>query len=989
MLGVDRSLPSRQQPPLTTYDLLNVRPFPPSSDRLGGGTREGFSKLFPDQAGTPSNRRITGLDVLSEATNITDPNEFGTLPLAEDWSTQTAGDPTDLLLDWHPIRIGSTGPATNTNFSINGSQQLLCDSSSASRIEMILCSFFVDQSVGVTTVVQGDRTAGTANDGYATAFQPSNAGPVIGVSNVGDTGIFACFIVTAANTIQARIYEFSGPTLTQKATSADLVLDGTATPSDYTIKLSMDSGTGLVTAEFTATGVLTGPADINETLTYTTVITSLRGGIAVKPRLSGANIVNARTFDSVSLTKLIPPANTVFSTVDPNAAGPGDRYYLPSGWVGVERDNAGVLSVTSGGPSSPTDPNWPAVDDTVNTILVTNPGLSNADYPEKNNFALYQDQSARYGINLRMDPSLWDGQEDMGSAVFRASIDGRNALILYFQSNYDSSTNMASTGEVNGVAIVDNVVTDLGKIFSPTAIFSFFNALGDYRITDDGANINIYVNGILNYTFDPSSFPNWTSAIGTALTGKIGVGFTGGQRAFSSNATANIGKVEVVQGEVSSPINVSNVKNKLAIYSKNIVQIGDTNDLTISDVIGPSLVNPLPQSASFNRKFYAVDGTNEIIVDPVTLIGSDWESAVIEGTLPVGCRLIAMFRGSIYLAATNDNPSIWFKSRTLDPLDWDYSADPQVSTAVAGTNGEVGLPADAITALIPYSDDYLVFGMARSLGVLEGDPNYGGQFQIVSNEAGIVGPRAYTFDDRGNLYFVGAGGLYKMLKGSFGPEAVGPRKLRRVLEEVDIDTNLIQLEFRPSDRTVRIHITPTDGTTAGLHIVYDTRTDGFFFDQYPLSFGPWSTDQTNGSLDIDRNIIIGTDDGYVLRPDDDAVSDDGSPFTSYVEIVIPEVQFGLVETMCQEIQFVLGEGGAEIQWYWFTGSSPEEVRLQTVANGDHVASGTVSGTGFKPPIGMRHTGSAHKIRLSAITANDRWSLERITALLSITNDRRR
>jgi len=282
-----------------------------------------------------------------------------------------------------------------------------------------------------------------------------------------------------------------------------------------------------------------------------------------------------------------------------------------------------------------------------------------------------------------------------------------------------------------------------------------------------------------------------------------------------------------------------------------------------------------------------------------------------------------------------------------------------------------------------------VFGMARSLGVLEGDPNYGGQFQIVSNEAGIVGPRAYTFDDRGNLYFIGAGGLYRMLKGAFNPEAVGPRKLRRELEEVDIDINLIQLGYRPSDRTVRIHITPTDGSSAGVHFVYDTRTEGFFPDQYPIEFGPWAIEQTNGALDIDRNIIIGCNDGYIRRPSDDALSDDGADITSYVEILVPDANHGLFESICQELQFVLAEGGAAIQWFWFTGNSPEEVRLQTVANNDYVATGVVNGTGFVPPVGLRATGSAHKIRLSATTAIDKWALERITAMIALTTNRRR
>jgi hypothetical protein len=405
------------------------------------------------------------------------------------------------------------------------------------------------------------------------------------------------------------------------------------------------------------------------------------------------------------------------------------------------------------------------------------------------------------------------------------------------------------------------------------------------------------------------------------------------------------------------------------------------------------LIQPRPQSASFNRRFYAVDGDRDIIVDPVTLTSVTWASEVTDGTLPADCQLISFFRGAAYLAATNSDPTIWYKSRTLDPLDWDYAADPQVSTAVAGNNGTVGQPADAITAIFGFADDYLVFGMARSIGVLEGDPNYGGQFQIKTRETGIVGPRAFCFDDRGNLYFVGAGGLYLMLRGSFDPSPVGPRKLRRQLEELDLSANFVQMEFRASDRTVRIYSTPTDGITPATCFVLDTRTEGYFSDQIPIAHGPWAIEQINGVLDLDRNLIIGGNDGYVRRPNDDALTDDGVAIPSHVEIPIPDLgSGGLLEYIAQELQFVLAEGGGRITWRWFTAASPEQVRLQTV--GQEQASGVLDGTGFKPPIGLRATGAAHKLRLEATgfaadgTTPNRWALERVTAMLAATTRRR-
>lgn len=988
--GLDESLPANRQPPLTTYDLLNVRAFPPSSDRLGGGSREGHTKLFSDAAGSVDGVRIQGLDVLTEATNIIDPDSFSLVLLEEDWSGAVAADPTDLGSNWDPHGVSSSGNsnAPHTGFSVNGSSQLLMDATTT-QLRTLASAFFVDQEAGVSAVVRGQRSAATASGGYdANGF--TNAGVFVAGANILGAMLGAVIVAVGSNQVQCQIIEYSGLTETVRAQSSTLTLVGDTTTTDYTITINR-VGT-LVTATFTATAALTGPADLDIELTYTTSLTGRRGGLFMRPSGSATNI---RIFTEATLTKLVPPSDTVFDQINPATANPidGNQFYLPATWIGVSRSSAGTLSTTSGGPTSAGDPTWPAVDDTNNTIIVTNPGSSNGDFASERNWAVFiGDASDRRGLTFTIDTAQWNEQSDMGCPVLRISDDYQDGLIFAFDSTYTSSTGMCDISLETGNdpfrtwALVANVLTRLDGSSGLVGRQICWHKDSKLRITDDGSTIRFYVNGILKHSFDPSGMTNWTSDIGTALATNLRVGFTGGLGSGSGNVTSEFGTVQVVQGETDASPTFSNIKNKMAIYTVALVQVADTVSGDIDDVVGPVVANPLPSSASFNRRFYAVDGSNEVIVNPATLTAQDWVSAVTDGTLPVGTRLVAFFRGAAYLAATESDPTIWYKSRSLDPLDWDYGADPLVSTAVAGNNGTVGQPADAITAMFPFADDYMVFGMARSLGVLSGDPNYNGQFQIVSREAGIVGSRAFCFDDRGNLYFMGPGGLYRMFRGAFDPEPVGPRKLRRKLEELDLDANLIQMAFRVTDRTVRIFVTPNDGSTVATVFVYDTRTDGFFRDQVPLTHGPWAVTQINGVADIDRNIVLGGNDGYIRRPDDDAASDDGTAISSYIEIPLPEAEFGLVEFIAQEVQFVLAEGGGTITWRWFSGASPEEVRLQTV--GQEQASGTITGTGFKTPVGLRATGAAHKIRLEASSASARWAMERITAMLAPTGRRR-
>ena len=1000
--GLDESLPANLQPPLTTWDLLNVRGFPPSSDRLGGGSREGSTKMFPDQAGTAMERRLTGLDVLTESTAITNPGQFGQVPVSEDWSGVVDGSPANLGGLWHAC---ATLASTNNNLlphnNASKASGVVNLGNAGGTAQTISSAYFVDQATGVSCVVRGNQQAATATGGFNTGG-PTNCGPFLAASTRLSEGIMAVLVATGSNTVVLRLIQFgTGSSESTLNSSSPATLSGSADAADYTITLTNTDGQIEATAQ--AVGVLDGGADLDLSVSTTTLLTGLRGGVLVR---AGQTTSRPRSVVSISLTRLVPPAYTVIANLQAGAANPIDanQYFLPSAWRQAKLDGGtttlqgpGVTSATAS-TSAGDATAGPWVDTSADLIQVANFNQSSGNFTSVQNWAyLDRQDGVQHGLSVRVGTAT--DEEDIGQPVFRVSDDAQTYLMMRSRRmSRNTSTGMVSLTNTGGgipdmVSVVNGAATahTTGGGASTTSVV--FHQDGDVRITDDGINIRFYVNGMLMYSFATSSLPDWTPEIEAALFGNTGIGFTGAARSSSTSATSTFGSIQVVQGETPPPLSASNIKNRLAIYSPSTIQIGDTRELTIGEVSGLNLRQPRPQSASFNRKFYGVDGERAVIVDPANLTSIDWAGEVLDGVLPDAMQLVTFFRGAPYLAASDDDPTIWYKGRTLNPLDFDYGADPQVSTAVAGNNGEVGQPADAITALFAFSDDYLVFGMARSIGVLEGDPNYGGQFQIASREAGIVGPRAFCFDDRGNLYFVGAGGLYRMLRGAFDPEPVGPRKLRRRLEELDVSEHLIQMEFRASDRTVRIYATPTDGETPATCFVYDSRTDAFYADQVPLSHGPWSIEQISGVADIDRNLIIGGDDGYIRRPDDDALTDDGAAVPTYVEIPVPDPGAGgLLEYIAQELQFVLAEGGGSITWRWFTARSPEEVR--TLQPGQEVASGTITGTGFKEPIGLRATGAAHKLRLETtgveadgVTAS-RWALERVTALLAPTSRRR-
>ena len=65
--GIDQSQPRGKQDPLTCVEALNVRGFPPLSDRIGGGKREGTRRAFSDQMTGTGGNRLLGLSAFASA----------------------------------------------------------------------------------------------------------------------------------------------------------------------------------------------------------------------------------------------------------------------------------------------------------------------------------------------------------------------------------------------------------------------------------------------------------------------------------------------------------------------------------------------------------------------------------------------------------------------------------------------------------------------------------------------------------------------------------------------------------------------------------------------------------------------------------------------------------------------------------------------------------------------------------------------------------
>ncbi len=257
--------------------------------------------------------------------------------------------------------------------------------------------------------------------------------------------------------------------------------------------------------------------------------------------------------------------------------------------------------------------------------------------------------------------------------------------------------------------------------------------------------------------------------------------------------------------------------------------------------------------------------------------GNSLEPFVAEvGSVPVNCPLICLYRDRIVLAGAPTEPHLWYMSRQGDPYDWNYTEDLESNEtdygiAVAGSNADAGVIGQPIRALVPHSDDYLVFGYDSQLWIMRGDPASGGQLDCISRTVGIIGKMAWCYGPQGEIYFLSYNGLHRLAAGgSFLPQMVSYPRIPVELTRYTYADN-VQLAY--------------DRDNVGIHIFVEGEETGWFFSVENESFWPVrfaSGADVTALCEYGNRVLFGCADGYVRVHDDRSVLDDSSPFTSYV-----------------------------------------------------------------------------------------------------------
>jgi hypothetical protein len=299
------------------------------------------------------------------------------------------------------------------------------------------------------------------------------------------------------------------------------------------------------------------------------------------------------------------------------------------------------------------------------------------------------------------------------------------------------------------------------------------------------------------------------------------------------------------------------------------------------------------------------------IYDPIADTLTLWTATA--GQVPTGCPLIARFNGRIFLGGAEIAPHVWYASRQNDELDWDY-AETDSQAAVAGTASEAGTPGRPLTALIAFSDDYLILACKEEIWRMAGDPAYGGALGNVSHTVGIIGKDAWCVAPEGDLVFLTAKGIYALPPGGVGkPIPLSRKQLPADLKNIDTKQYTVSLEFDVVDNGIHIFLTPNSANTQ-LHYWFEWESKTLWPFTLTSDHEPLVTCSYEGYAVEDSGVLIGCKDGKLRRFSMLASSDCGTAFTSYVVIgpipLAPDGAVGKIISMDGQT----GENSGDVTW---------------------------------------------------------------------------
>ena len=362
------------------------------------------------------------------------------------------------------------------------------------------------------------------------------------------------------------------------------------------------------------------------------------------------------------------------------------------------------------------------------------------------------------------------------------------------------------------------------------------------------------------------------------------------------------------------------------------------------------------------------------------------------GTMPEIAYLGCAYRGRAVLSGNPKEPFQWYMSRQLHPWDWAYFAN-DAGSPVAGGNSDAGQIGDIVRALVPYKDDYLIFGCASSTHMLAGDPASHGELRELSRTVGFFGAASYTWDSQQRLYFLGNTGLYRTsVPGS--PVAISQAPLPSLMSETAVNqsSHRATMAYDSTRNGIELCITKLNDATSvnfwyDLKVEDDSTVGGYFPDVVPVECGAYAQYFYDAPNPDNRALLIGCADGYIRRFEDAAADDELHDGTAAIESYVTFGPYAMSDVEDYEgtltgLNAVLAQSAAsdssDVDYEVYAANSSDSL-LKQFASGVARITGMFKAAGRRRGTtrGQRVRGAYVGIRLKNYRVGETWGFEKL------------
>ncbi len=1023
--GIDQSMPQTRQTPSTCPDLRNVRSRGPVGGRRGGGRRPGLAKFIAGTAGGV----INTIKAVARIPNTQGPSTEGVLvPVVDDFVAINKGQNRSL----GPNGLGNAYVVSRKKpdeawvAGVHSSRTSVAGFDGAvggggvSFLIMLMtgASFYGDE--GETRLHINGRTGNdvqvsllsrpfvTRNHGQNGC---ANVGPFVRMSPSKQQCICAYLEWTGTpHEVRLVIDKMDTTTVTRLGQSSPIQLMGLdARVPGQRIRLSATTNTVKATitwpaaafgytnadltvevtnsdfANFDGGGVIMRNAGLANEINSVDGFNKLLVGMAYSRRQPYvwpmvAEVVPAAFTAGANRYRIVAPfvaSNDALTTATPTLRGPAD-YAAAQVWPTVDRDSDVIVGPSTFNRSNGAIYGYNVQPGPGMTLAVETRFKSNAASATPDTLCPIFELSAdhRYFFRVECDRTFSTRDGEIKQCHFR------RIRVRMIWNNGGTRTNTQITSAPDDTDNADTPTTLAMPVVSTAS-----SILWTWTRVGTTATLRLIQNGMTVYERTISGFTNpGATPFGTSA-GVEPQGLRDDDVAVQT--TAQSFRLLNVAAPAFTAVTAG---LEVVAFTPSAVRLS-SDQVSFTSATGTAPTGNVTAGFLAN-KFYCADGLTSTIVDLALRTVAPWTG--VSGTDWDRCRYAAPFRRRMFIAGQADKPSAWYCSRMNDPTDYNFGAPDPTAKAYLGAAPEIGQPGDDITGLIPWRDDYLLFGCRDSFWILRGDPGFGGRMDVLFRGCGLLTQEAHAFDHRGGLYFLAPGGLMYLAQGSSRPVEIARERLGDVLSEVDLTTTRPSMAFDVQRTLLYVYLTPTNGSTNVVHVVYDPMSEdvnvdgGVFLDAFgTVGHQPRAVVSVVAENDDDRQVLLGCQDGFVRRFSDTQLTDDGTTIDAWVKMSPLEVGDGSARGMLHELQCTLNAGSGPVAWRLQGASSAVEANAIDIGTAG-LASGTWGSVaaGFQQPVRLRHCAGALQVTLRQQTTGAGFELDRIVGVVSARGRRR-